>query len=319
MDVVQYLLYQIKQTLWTNRGYPIRAALILWVLHILRRGYASITRKSVKGQVVLITGGASGIGKQMAFRFSRLGAKLVLWDINAEALQRVGDEISHETGNPVYTFTLDITDRTKVYETAEQVKARVGVVDILINNAGIVSGKSILNPNFSDERAEKTIAVNTTSHIWTIRAFVHEMARRNRGHIVTIASAAGLTGVCGLVDYCASKFGAVGVNESLRREFRKHRLSGCHTTVVCPFYIHTGMFHGVKSRFIPILKEGYVADSIVNAIRENREFLGLPWLVHYVLLPVSAILPIWVTDLAHDILGFSSTMDTFIGRQEQND
>jgi len=155
MDVVQYLFYQIKQKLWTRRSYPFRAALLLWVLHVLRRGYASITRKAVRGQVVLITGAASGLGKLMAFRFSRLGAKLVLWDINGDALQRVGDEISQETGNPVYTFSLDITDRENVYKIAQQVKARVGIVDILINNAGIVSGKSILNPNFNDDRAEK--------------------------------------------------------------------------------------------------------------------------------------------------------------------
>jgi all-trans-retinol dehydrogenase (NAD+) len=252
----------------------------------------------------------------MAFRFSRLGAKLVLWDINVEAVQTTADDISTETGNPVYPFALDVTDREKVYDIAQQVKSRVGLVDILINNAGIVSGKSILNPNFSDERAEKTIAVNTTSHIWTIRAFVPDMVRRNRGHVVTIASAAGLTGVCGLLDYCASKFGAVGLNESLRREFRKYGHHGCKTTVVCPYYIRTGMFHGVKTPIIPILEEDYAADSIVNAIRENREFLGMPWITHYVLLPVSAVCPVWLTDVLLDILGGSAGMDTFIGRQE---
>jgi len=163
---------------------------------------------------------------------------------------------------------------------------------------------------------KKTIAVNTPSHIWTIRAFVLDMVRRNRGHVVTIASAAGITGTCGLVDYCASKFGAVGLNESLRREFRKHSLHGCKTTVVCPYYIHTGMFQGVKSPIIPILKEDYVADSIVNAIRENREFLGLPWLVHYLLMPLAALSPVWFSDLIHDLFGISSTMDNFVGREE---
>jgi len=292
----------------------------LWLnkklLHLIRRGFAVATRKSVKGQIVLITGGASGIGRQMAIRFSRLGAKLVLWDMNADGVQAVADEITKETGNPVYAFAIDITDREKVYELAQQVKSRVGMVDILVNNAGIVSGKSILDPSFSDAKAEKTIAVNTTSHIWTIRAFVLDMARRNRGHVVTIASAAGLTGTCGLVDYCASKFGAVGLNESLRREFRKHGLSGCKTTVICPYYIQTGMFQGVKSSIVPILKEDYVADSIVNSVRENREFLGLPLLIHYILMPVSSISPVSFTDFVHDIFGISSTMDTFTGRQE---
>jgi all-trans-retinol dehydrogenase (NAD+) len=270
----------------------------------------------VKGQVILITGGASGLGKQMALRFSRLGAKIVIWDINQDALQKTADEITAETGNPVYPFIIDITDRHKVYELAHEVKTRIGIVDILINNAGIVSGKPILHPNFSDEKAEKTIAVNTTAHIWTIRAFVPDMAKRNRGHLVTIASAAGLTGSCGLVDYCASKFGAVGLNESMRREFKKEGLSGCKTTVICPYFIHTGMFQGVRSPILPILNEDYVAESIVNAVRENREFLGLPRLIHYAL-PFSSVLPVMFMDIILDIFGVTRAMDTFVGRKEK--
>jgi len=74
------------------------------------------------------------------------------------------------------------------------------------------------------------------------------MLARNHGHIVTIASAAGLFGVNGLVDYCASKYAAVGFDESLRAELWVQQKSGVHTTVVCPFYINTGMFDGVTTR-----------------------------------------------------------------------
>ena len=82
----------------------------------------------------------------------------------------------------------------------------------------------------------------------TVKSFLPSMLARNHGHIVTIASAAGLFGVNGLVDYCASKYAAVGFDESLRAELWVQKKTGVHTTVVCPFYINTGMFDGVSSR-----------------------------------------------------------------------
>ena len=74
------------------------------------------------------------------------------------------------------------------------------------------------------------------------------MMKKNHGHVITIASGAGLFGIAGLVDYCASKFGAVGIHESLTSELSIMGLDGVHTTVICPFYIDTGMFDGVKTR-----------------------------------------------------------------------
>ena len=82
----------------------------------------------------------------------------------------------------------------------------------------------------------------------TIKAFVPDMISKNHGHVITIASAAGLFGTAGLMDYCASKFGAVGINESLMMELEAIGCTGVNTTVVCPYFIDTGMFDGVKSR-----------------------------------------------------------------------
>ena len=82
----------------------------------------------------------------------------------------------------------------------------------------------------------------------TIKAFVPAMMKNNHGHIITIASSAGLFGVAGLVDYCSSKFGAVGIHESLSSELNIMGLDGIHTTVICPYFIDTGMFDGCKTR-----------------------------------------------------------------------
>jgi len=120
----------------------------------------------------------------------------------------------------------------------------------------------------SEIKIKTTIDVNTTSHAWTVKKILPSMIKRNSGHIVTIASVAGFFGVSGLADYCASKFGAVGFNESLRMELRTLN-SQVKTTCICPFYIDTGMFHGVKSRFsflLPILSEKYASWRISTAI-----------------------------------------------------
>jgi all-trans-retinol dehydrogenase (NAD+) len=136
-----------------------------------------------------------------------------------------------------------------------------------VNNAGIVSGKSLLEVD--DARAELTVQVNTIAHFWTAKAFLPGMLKRNHGHVVSIASAAGIVGVAGLADYCASKFGAVGFNESLRLELRKLG-TNVKTTVVCPYYIDTGMFTGVQTKFswlLPILQPSYVVSLIISSVK----------------------------------------------------
>ena len=157
--------------------------------------------------------------------------------------------------------------------------------------------------------------MNTTSHAWTVREFLPAMMNKNKGHIVTIASAAGTMGVCGLSDYCASKFGAFGFNESLRMELKQQK-SSVKTTVICPFYINTGMFEGVKTRFpflLPILEEKWAADRIVNAVLQNEDVVLMPWFTNLTFV-MRGILPVWVFDWMADFLGANSSMEEFKGR-----
>src|SRR5690625_3950836 len=148
-------------------------------------------------QRVLITGGASGIGFLVAAGAIDKGATVILWDIDEAALERA----TRTLGSQAHGYVVDITDRHAVYAAADRVRSEIGVVDVLINNAGIVTGKPFLE--LPDEMIEKTFQVNTISHFWTARAFLPDMLKRNRGHIVTIASAGGLVGVAKLADYCA--------------------------------------------------------------------------------------------------------------------
>ncbi|KAB7507456.1 Short-chain dehydrogenase/reductase family 16C member 6, partial [Armadillidium nasatum] len=124
----------------------------------------------------------------------------------------------------------------------------------------------------------------------TAKAFLPGMIEENSGHIVTIASLAGLFGINKLVDYCSSKFAAVGFDESLRMELHVLGHKGIHTTVVCPYYINTGMFEGVQSRLIPILEQEYVADEIADAILIQKVRIILPWICR-VLFVLKNIMP----------------------------
>ena len=260
---------------------------------------------------VLITGAASGLGRLMALDAARRKAHVTLLDRDEKGLDRVRHEI-HAQGGDAEGFVVDLASRTAVQAVCAEVLATRGGVDILINNAGIVSGKTLLE--CSDEAIERTFQVNALALFWTARAFLPGMLAAGKGHIVTVASAAGLAGTSRLVDYSASKFAAVGFDESLRMELKR---LGCpvRTTVVCPFFIETGMFEGVKTRFawvLPILKPDYVVRRIMGAIEGNRSRLIMPRFVMTV--PVVRVLPPFLFDAVMGFFGVNRSMDEFVGR-----
>lgn len=266
----------------------------------------------IAGRHVLVTGGASGIGRLMAKKLAAMAGRVSIWDIHRENLDKVVAELNGGGREPVRGFLCDVSKRENVYQVAEETKAASGPVEILINNAGVVSGKPLLQ--IPDEKIEATFAINVLALFWTAKAFLPHMIENNRGHVVTIASASGLVGVPKLSDYAASKWAAVGFDESLRAELRK-TAPGVMTTVVCPFYIDTGMFHGVKSRFswlLPILKEDKVAERVVSAIQRNKRRLMMPPVVYTI--PLMRLFPVGVFDWLAAFLGVSASMDEFKGR-----
>jgi all-trans-retinol dehydrogenase (NAD+) len=259
----------------------------------------------------LITGGASGIGRLVAKRMAAAGAQVTLWDIGEQALDATVVELT-AAGGVARGYVCDVSDRREVAAAAAQVLADAGPVDILVNNAGVVSGRYLLD--LTDEQIERTFKINVLALYWTTRAFLPGMIDRGSGHLVTVASAAGLLGSCKETDYAASKSAAVGFNEALRMEL--HRLApGVRTTVVCPYYVDTGMFAGVKTRIpllLPILKQEKVADSIVRAVQLNRAQVLMPWMVRT--LPALRLLPVPLFDRVADLFGVNACMDEFTGR-----
>lgn len=140
------------------------------------------------------------------------------------------------------------------------------------------------------------------------------MMEKNHGHIVTVASIAGMIGAYQLTDYCASKFAAVGLDDSLRLELNCDGYDGIHCTVVCPYYINTGMFAGVGRSLIPILTPEYVVDEAVKAILVNQECLCLPSTVYF-LAALKTVVPIKTFLWSHRAIGAANTMKSFTGRR----
>jgi all-trans-retinol dehydrogenase (NAD+) len=142
---------------------------------------------------------------------AKLGCIVVVWDMNMTGAEETAASI-RKMGGTAYAYKVDVTNREMVYDIANRVATEVGQVTMLFNNAGIVSGKKIFDPENSDAYMEKTVQVNTISHFWTVKAFLPAMIAKNHGHLITIASSAGLVGVNGLADYCASKFGELSLS-----------------------------------------------------------------------------------------------------------
>lgn len=264
---------------------------------------------------VLVTGGASGIGRLIGDMCMQEGAKqLIIWDINKEKLDVTTREL-RAMHFIVHPYILDVTDTREALALATKVIGEHGPVDILINNAGIITG----NKNFgelSHEEIDRTMAVNSIAAMHLTRAFLPSMIERKTGHIVNISSAAGLLANPLMSVYCASKWAMAGWSDSIRLELQQSR-SGIRVTTVCPSYISTGMFAGVRvPPVLPLLKPEKISARIVRAIKSNRIWVRAPFLVRT--LPFTkGILPVRVFDLVvGHWLGIYRSMAGFRGRAD---
>lgn len=263
---------------------------------------------------VLITGGASGIGKIMGRMALEKGARtFIIWDINITAIENVRKELAPY--GRVKGYVVDVSDNEIVTLAYKKTVADCGDIDIVINCAGIITSNKTFDQMTSDEIL-RTMNINTIAPMFVARAALPDMLRRNRGHICTIASAGGMLSNPKMSVYAASKWGVIGWSDSVRIELQDSR-SDVHITTVAPYYINTGMFDGVKSRIIPILKPEYVARRVIKGIERNRTFCGIPFGFHFIRF-WQAILPTRVFDwLFGELFGIYHTMDDFTGRKPQ--
>ncbi|QYA26897.1 SDR family oxidoreductase [Gramella sp. MT6] len=264
-----------------------------------------------KDNTVLITGGASGIGYLMARTSIQKGASnIIILDIDESALKKTEADLSSSSCN-VLTIKTDITREDEIKAALSKIASAGLTVDILINNAGVVTGKNFADHSFQD--IDRNMGVNAIAPMKLTLALLPEMIKRKKGHIVNISSAASMLSNPKMSVYCASKWAMTGWSDSLRIEMEKGN-TGIKVLTVTPYYIDTGMFKGVRSPVVPILKPDKVAGKIIKAIEKNKIILRTPWII-YTLPLVKGLLPKRMLDLViGKLFGIYHSMDEFKGR-----
>lgn len=258
----------------------------------------------LKGKTALVTGGAGGLGYATALALAREGMKVALWDLNGRRAEERAAALRAD-GFTAKGWGVDVTDPTAVRAGAVEVARELGPVSLLDNNAGVHSPGDFLNA--ADEDVRRQMDVNINSYYWCAKAFVPGMIARGSGHVIMIASAAGLLGVPGMAVYSASKHAVVGFAESLRLEILRAGATGVGMTIVCPSFIDTGMFpNTTPPLFTPWLKPEALAEKIVAAVKADRLYVREPAMVK--LIPLVKALPRAVGDALCSLTGMDRSL-----------
>ncbi|OWR40948.1 hypothetical protein KGM_215703 [Danaus plexippus plexippus] len=239
--------------------------------------------KSVKGEIVLITGAGHGMGREMALSFAKLGSIVVCVDINPTSNEETVNMVKENKGQ-AHSYLCDVTNRSAINEMAEKIRKEVGEVSILVNNAGIMPCKPLLKQTEKEIRA--TFEVNCLAHIWLFQAFLPSMMERNHGHIVAMSSMAGVLGLRNLVPYCGTKFAVRGMMEAVYEELREdpRDFSGIKLTCICPYIVDTGLCKNPKIKFptlMKILSPKEAVQDIIDAVRREYNEITIPSSLYY--------------------------------------
>ena len=272
----------------------------------------------LEGKRVLITGGAQGIGFEMAIKFADRGAQIVIADIDDEKLGQAKAELAAR-GVVVSGFQVDVTNPASIASLRAQIAAEVGPIDVLVNNAGVVFGGPFTKVSLDDHF--KTYEVNVLGLVAMTHAFLDDLVARPEAHLVHIASASGFIGLPYGSSYASSKWAVIGFGESIRAELNLEGHEHVHHTIVCPSYIGTGMFHGAEApKATNILEPAELAEKVVHAVERNKIHVLEPFMVK--LTPILRdLLPTALYDRMAHLFGADTSMAHWTGRgsEEQTD
>lgn len=274
---------------------------------------------NVAGSRILITGAAMGMGRLYAERAVAEGAEtVILWDINKEALAETTKALRVHADNrqEIVPMLVDIGERTAIEKASANVLANHGGVDVIINNAGVVRGTYFWEHE-NERDTEFIMKINALAPMFITHEFLIGMMEGKRpSRIVNIASAAGTLSNPKMSVYASSKWALIGWSDSVRLELKQQHIDNVKVTTVCPSYIATGMFEGVKGPLMtPIMQPDYVVNKVWKAMLAGKPMLMLPWTVHLSKV-LKGILPQrWFDAIADNIFGVYNTMDKFTGRK----
>ncbi|MFX1392876.1 MAG: SDR family NAD(P)-dependent oxidoreductase [Promethearchaeota archaeon] len=222
------------------------------------------SKKYFSGKNAVITGAASGIGREFALSLAKYGCNLVISDINMERLELLRKELE-QFPIKVVTVNCDVTKNSQVKKLAKISIEELGDIYFLFSNAGIATGGPFEHIN--QAQWEKTININLFGMYYVVKAFISKLLEQKFGHIIVTASIAGTLGVGGLNPYNTSKFANAGFCESLYSEYN-HK--GIDVSVICPFPIRTNLIDSVGFGISPERLEGIDANVMQEALELGK-------------------------------------------------
>jgi NAD(P)-dependent dehydrogenase (short-subunit alcohol dehydrogenase family) len=226
------------------------------------------TPRSLTGKVVVVTGGARGIGRAIAAALVREGARVTIADLDGAAAEATARELGGGTAGRA----LDVTDGAAFTALLDAVEREVGPLDVLVNNAGIMPVGALEEED--DASIARQLEINLRAVIHGTRDGMRRMRPRRTGHIVNVASMAGRSGFAHLATYCATKHGVVGLSEAVRLELRG---SGVEISVVMPGVVSTELSTGLgTARGVRIVTPEDVAAEVVSALQVPRFDVFVP-------------------------------------------
>ena len=222
-----------------------------------------------KNKVVLITGASSGIGKQTAIEFAKLGSNIILVARTKDKLEEVENELKQFNVDTL-VCTCDVSKQDQVEIMSKIVLEKFSSIDILVNNAGFAIYGSVLDLSINDIKSQ--METNYFGMIYCTKNFLPSMIKKKSGHIVNVASVAASFGLPGIASYCASKFAMLGFSEGLKHELND---TGVGITVVSPIMVKTNFFEHPSFEKMPkysptSLNSKTVAKAIVKAANSSR-------------------------------------------------
>jgi NADP-dependent 3-hydroxy acid dehydrogenase YdfG len=224
--------------------------------------------RSLRGKVVAITGGARGIGKATARALVLKGAKVAIGDLDRE----LAEQTAADLGGDVLALELDVTRRDSFEGFLDQVEERLGSLDVLVNNAGIMPLGRFVDED--DATAHRMVDINVHGVMYGMKLALPRMERRGSGHIVNLASQAGKGGFPGGATYCGTKHFVVGLSEAVRAELED---TDIELSVVMPAVVNTELGSGLtETRAIKVLEPEDVADAIIAALERPKFDVWVP-------------------------------------------
>lgn len=271
--------------------------------------------QTARGAKVVITGAASGMGLLYAKRAVAEGASAVaLWDRDAAGLERAAKELGQRSS--VSTHVVDLSDPASIEAGFVDTRATIGIADVLINNAGIVTGNDYFWHTDMATQNEPTMRINTLAHMHVTRLFLPEMiADSGRAkRILNVASAAATVSNPRMSVYAASKWAMYGWSDSLRLELVQAGHGHIRVTTFCPSYVSTGMFSGARGMFLtPVIRPEIAVDAAWSAMLSGKPVQLTPWAVNLAKL-LRGLLPVRAWDVAARWMRVYNSMDRFTGR-----